>query len=34
MKLFTYLLGLSFIWVFTISLLRHEKIMKDSDNEK
>lgn len=34
MKLVLFLLGLTFIWAFTIWLLRHESIMRDSEEEK
>ena len=33
-KLFAYLFGLGLIWSVAICLLRHESIMKDSEDEK
>jgi len=33
-KVLTYILGLVFIWTFTIGLLRYEEVRKDSEEEK
>lgn len=33
-KSIAFLFGLGFIWTFTICLLRHESILKDSKEEK